>query len=151
MASSNTICRIGVFYDGSFFVHAQRQYYHERLAPVSPLHAFIEGFVAQREQGYASYKVVYAAWHQALFTSKKATHNQLRMDRNLHHDLMHAGIERRRGAGGTSLRSAARRPSSRARVSTGVPPSRRGVDSVPGRDGWSPTRPVSGMDGRTGS
>ena len=25
-----TICRIGVFYDGSFFAYAQRHYYHER-------------------------------------------------------------------------------------------------------------------------
>src|SRR5207302_3465627 len=44
---------------------------------------------------YASYKVVYAAWHQGLFTSKKATPEQLRSDRNLHHDLMHAGVEPR--------------------------------------------------------
>jgi len=45
--------------------------------------------------GYASYRVVYAAWHQGLFTSKKATPEQLRFDRNLHHDLMHAGVEPR--------------------------------------------------------
>ncbi|MGH8701007.1 MAG: hypothetical protein ACREVR_07490, partial [Burkholderiales bacterium] len=35
----------------------------------------------------------YAAWHQGLFTSKKATPEQLRSDRNLYHDLMHAGVE----------------------------------------------------------
>src|SRR2546429_2644841 len=67
MASSNTICRIGVFYDGSFFVYAQRYYYHERdlgWLRFQPLHAFIEAFIAQKEHGYASYKVVYAAWHQ---------------------------------------------------------------------------------------
>ena len=98
MASSNTICRIGVFYDGSFFAYAQRYYYHERdlgWLRFQPFHAFIEGFMAKKEQGYASYKVVYAAWHQGLFTSTKATPDQLRSDRNLHHDLMHAGVEPR--------------------------------------------------------
>ena len=49
--------------------------------------------IAHKEQGYASYKVVYAAWHQGLFTSKNATEEQLRSTRNLHHDLMHAGVE----------------------------------------------------------
>jgi uncharacterized LabA/DUF88 family protein len=98
MASSNTICRIGVFYDGSFFGYAQRYYYRERelgWLRFQPLHAFIEAFMAQKEQGYASYKVVYAAWHQGLFTSKNATPEQLKFDRNLHHDLMHAGVEPR--------------------------------------------------------
>ena len=96
MNSGNSICRIGVFYDGSFFAYAQRYYYHERdlgWLRFQPFHAFIESFLAQKEQGYASYKVVYAAWHQGLFTSKNATPEQLKMDRNLHHDLMHAGVE----------------------------------------------------------
>jgi hypothetical protein len=42
MASSNAICRIGVFYDGSFFVYAQRYYYYERdlgWLVFQPLHA----------------------------------------------------------------------------------------------------------------
>jgi uncharacterized LabA/DUF88 family protein len=96
MKSGNAICRIGVFYDGSFFAYAQAYYYHERdlgWLRFQPFHAFIESFLAQKEQGYASYKVVYAAWHQGLFTSKKSTPEQLRRDRNLHHDLMHAGVE----------------------------------------------------------
>ena len=96
MASSNAICRIGVFYDGSFFVYAQRYYYHDRdlgWLVFQPLHTFLEAFIAKKEQGYASYKVVYAAWHQGLFTSKNATPEQLRIDRNRHHDLMHAGVE----------------------------------------------------------
>jgi uncharacterized LabA/DUF88 family protein len=96
MSSGNAICRIGVFYDGSYFSYAQRHYYHERelgWLRFQPLHAFIESYVAQKEQGYSSYKVVYAAWHQGLFTSKKATPEQLRSDRNLQHDLMHAGVE----------------------------------------------------------
>jgi uncharacterized LabA/DUF88 family protein len=98
MTSSNSICRIGVFYDGSFFSYARRYYYRERdigWLRFQPLHAFIEAFIAHKEQGYASYRVVYAAWHQGLFTSKKATPEQLRFDRNLHHDLMHAGVEPR--------------------------------------------------------
>src|SRR5256712_12112671 len=98
MASSNAICRIGVFYDGSFFAYARRYYYQERdlgWLRYLPLHAFIEAFIAQKEQGYASYRAVYAAWHQGLFTSKMATPEQLRFDRNQHHDLMHAGVEPR--------------------------------------------------------
>jgi len=98
MASSNAICRIGVFYDGSFFAYARRYYYQERdlgWLRYLPFHAFIEAFIAQKEQGYASYRVVYAAWHQGLFTSTKATPEQLRFDRNQHHDLMHAGVEAR--------------------------------------------------------
>ena len=98
MASSNAICRIGVFYDGTFFIYAQRYFYRERdvgWLRFQPLHAFIEEFIADKEQGYASYKVVYAAWHQGLFTSKNATEEQLRTDRNRHHDLMHAGVEPR--------------------------------------------------------
>ena len=96
MSSGNSICRIGVFYDGSFFAYAQRYYYHERdlgWLRFQPFHAFVESYLAQKEQGYASYKIVYAAWHQGLFTSTKATPEQLKSDRNLHHDLMHAGVE----------------------------------------------------------
>ncbi|HYR97796.1 MAG TPA: hypothetical protein VEO58_02200, partial [Gemmatimonadales bacterium] len=35
----------------------------------------------------------YAAWHQGLFTSKDATVDQLKRDRNRHHDLMPAGVD----------------------------------------------------------
>ena len=96
--NQSAICRIGVFYDGSFFAYAQRHYYHDRdlgWLRFQPFHVFLEAFVEQKEQGFASYKVVHAAWHQGLFTSTKATPEQLRMDRNLYHDLMHAGIEPR--------------------------------------------------------
>src|SRR5437016_14539107 len=79
--------------------HMTRRYYYQERdlgwLRYLPLHAFIEAFIAQKEQGYASYRVVYAAWHQGLFTSKKATPEQLRFDRNQHHDLMHAGVEPR--------------------------------------------------------
>ena len=98
VAQTRAICRIGVFYDGSFFAYAQHYYYHERdlgWLRFQPFHAFIESFVEQKEHGYSSYKVVYAAWHQGLFTVTKATPEQLRRDRNLYHDLMHAGVEPR--------------------------------------------------------
>ena len=91
-----SICRIGVFYDGSFFSYARRFLYHERQLGwllFQPLHNFFEEFIGKKEQGYSSYKVVYASWHQGLFTTKNATEEQLRLDRNLYHDLMHAGIE----------------------------------------------------------
>ena len=96
MTATSSICRIGVFYDGSFFAHAQRYLYHERQLgwlSFQPLHGFFEEFISQKEQGYSSYKVVYASWHQGLFTTKSTTEEQLRFERNLYHDLMHAGIE----------------------------------------------------------
>jgi uncharacterized LabA/DUF88 family protein len=96
MKAQGSICRIGVFYDGSFFSHAQRYLYHERKVgwlSFQPLHAFLEHFISTKEQGFASYKVVYAAWHQGLFSSKDATEEQLRFERNRYHDLLHAGVE----------------------------------------------------------
>jgi len=96
MAEHGAICRLGVFYDGSFFSYAQNYYYHERelgWLRFPEFHLFLEKWIGLREQGFASYKVVYAAWHQGLFTSKDATHDQLKRDRNRHHDLMHAGVE----------------------------------------------------------
>ena len=96
MRHQGSICRLGVFYDGSFFSHAQRYFYHERdLGWLSfrPLHVFFETFISRKEQGYASYKVVYASWHQGLSSAKDVTEEQLRFDRNVYHDLMHAGIE----------------------------------------------------------
>lgn len=96
MTTTSSICRIGVFYDGSFFAYAQRYLFHERQLgwlAFQPLHTFFETFLRQKEQGYSSYKVVYASWHQGLFTAKNATKDQLRFERNRYHDLMHAGIE----------------------------------------------------------
>jgi len=96
MKAQGSICRIGVFYDGSFCSHAQRYFYHERKMgwlSFQPLHAFLEHFISTKEQGFASYKVVYAAWHQGLFSSKDATEEQLRFERNRYHDLLHAGVE----------------------------------------------------------
>ncbi len=96
MKVQGSICRIGVFYDGSFFAHAQRYFYHEgKMGWLSfqPFHTFLEHFISTKEQGFASYKVVYAAWHQGLFSSKDTTEEQLRQERNRYHDLLHAGVE----------------------------------------------------------
>jgi uncharacterized LabA/DUF88 family protein len=96
MKEQGSICRIGVFYDGSFFAHAQRYFYYDRKVgwlSYQPFHDFLQSFMSTREQGFASYKVVYAAWHQGLFSAKDATEEQLRFDRNHYHDLLHAGIE----------------------------------------------------------
>src|SRR5882724_1087774 len=96
MGEYGAICRLGVFYDGTFFTYAQNYYYHERQLGwlrFPEFHHFLEKWIGLREQEFASYKVVYAAWHQGLFTSKDATAEQLKRDRNRHHDLMHAGVE----------------------------------------------------------
>ena len=93
---NSSICRIGVFYDGSHFAYAQRYFYHDRKIGwlvFQPLHSFLEEFIRTKEQGFFSYKVVYASWHQGLFPIKEATEKQLRNDRNLHQDLLHARIE----------------------------------------------------------
>jgi uncharacterized LabA/DUF88 family protein len=96
MKTQGSICRIGVFYDGSYFAYAQDYFYHDKQLgwlSFQPLHTFFEAFMSKKEQGYSSYKVVYAAWHQGLFTGREATDEQLRRDRRLYHDLMHAGVD----------------------------------------------------------
>ncbi len=90
------ICRIGAFYDGSFFTKSQRYYYHRKKLgwlDFRPLHSLIQDYVRTKEQGYGTYKVVYASWFQGLYTSAKAEEKHLRYERNVYHDLMHAGIE----------------------------------------------------------
>ena len=94
--SDKSICRIGVFYDGSYFAYSQRYFYHNKKVgwlSFRPLHSLIESYIRNKEQGFTNYRIVYAAWTQGLFTSSKADEHQLRNDRNLHHDLMHAGVE----------------------------------------------------------
>lgn len=96
MGEHGAICRLGVFYDGSFFSYARNYYYHERQLGwlrFPELHRFLEKYVGMREQGFASYKVVYAAWHQGLFTTRDANADQLKRDRDQYHDMMHAGVE----------------------------------------------------------
>lgn len=93
---SKSICRIGVFYDGSYFAYSQRYFYFNRKLgwlDFRALHSLIEDNVRKREQGYSAYRIVHAAWFQGLSPSSKMDERQLRFDRNLYHDLMHAGIE----------------------------------------------------------
>ena len=94
--NDKSLCRIGVFYDGSYFTYAQLHYYADgKLGWLSfpPFHTLIEDFIREKEQGYFNYRVVYAGWYQGLFTSGQSSDHQRRTDRNRHIDLMHAGIE----------------------------------------------------------
>jgi uncharacterized LabA/DUF88 family protein len=94
--SNQSLCRIGIFYDGSYFTYAQLHFYADRnLGWLSfmPLHRLIEDFIREKEQGYFNYRVVYAGWYQGLYTSTQSTDHQRRIDRNRHIDLIYAGIE----------------------------------------------------------
>ncbi len=89
-------CRLGVFYDGSYFNYAQRYFYHHLnygWIDFRAFHTLLEDYARSKEQGYINYKIVYAAWFQGLFTTNQSNENQLKFERNLHHDLLHAGIE----------------------------------------------------------
>lgn len=89
------ILRIGVFYDGSHFTYAQNHFYGKKKGWLAfqPFHKLLEDYIRKHYQGFLDYKVVYAAWYQGLFTSVNADEKNLKLDRNRHHDLMHAGIE----------------------------------------------------------
>lgn len=92
---NTALCRIGVFYDGSFFTGAQQYFYIKEygwLHPI-PFHSLVEHFIRKQEQNFSGYKVVYASWHQGLFTSTQASNHHLKIERNRHTDLMHAGVE----------------------------------------------------------
>jgi uncharacterized LabA/DUF88 family protein len=58
-----------------------------------PFHGLLENFIRTKEQGYTHYRVVYGAWFQGLFGVGQAEERQLKADRNLYDDLMHAGID----------------------------------------------------------
>ncbi|MEX2030704.1 MAG: NYN domain-containing protein [Anaerolineales bacterium] len=91
-----SLCRIGVFYDGSYFACAQNHFYADRnlgWLGFHPFHALIDTFAREWEQGFTNYRIVCATWHQGLFSSSQADERQLRNDRNKHLDLIHAGIE----------------------------------------------------------
>jgi uncharacterized LabA/DUF88 family protein len=94
--ADKSICRIGIFYDGSYFAYPQRYFYHKRnlgWLSFKPFHSLIESYIRTKEQGYTDYRIVHASWTQGLFPSSEAKERQLRNDRNLQHDLMRAGIE----------------------------------------------------------
>ena len=90
------LCRIGVFFDGAFFIYAQNHYYHDRglgWLEFTPFLSLIDRFIQESDQGCVNYRVVYAAWHQGLFPSDKADERHLRTDRERHMALLAAGIE----------------------------------------------------------
>lgn len=92
----NNVCRIGVFYDGSYFTYAQFYFYSEKKVgwlSFVPFHRLIEQCVSSKEQRYAAHRVVYASWHQGLFHSAQTSEKQFQIERNRHIDLVHAGIE----------------------------------------------------------
>lgn len=91
-----SICRIGVFYDGSFFTYAQYHFYAERKLgwlTFQPFHSLVENFIREKEQDYSHYRVAYAGWYQGLFTSSQSSEKQLHSQRNRDIDMMHAGID----------------------------------------------------------
>lgn len=91
-----SICRIGAFYDGSYFTYAQRYYYSERKLgwlTFPPLHNLIEEHIREKEQGYSTYRIVYSSWFQGMFSSTQSNDHQRRVDRNRQMDMIHAGIE----------------------------------------------------------
>ena len=93
---NKSLCRIGVFYDGSYFTYARRYFYfHRKIGWLDfrPFHGLLENYVRTKEQGYTHYRVVYGAWFQGMFSTSQAEERQLKSDRQLYQDLMHAGIE----------------------------------------------------------
>jgi uncharacterized LabA/DUF88 family protein len=93
--NNKAICRIGFFYDGSYFSGAQKHFYRIDIGwlDLRALHSLIQEFARKKEQGYFDYKDVYGAWFQGLHTTRQIEPEFLRKDRNLHHDLMHAGVD----------------------------------------------------------
>ena len=94
--SDKSLCRIGVFYDGSYFTYAQMHFYADRKLGwmvFQPFHMMIENFLHEKEQGYTNHRVVYAGWYQGLFHSGQSNDHQRRVERNRHIDLLHAGVE----------------------------------------------------------
>lgn len=94
--TNGNLSRIGVFYDGSYFTYAQLHYNtfpDKGWIVFEPLHELIETIVADKEQGYNSYKVVYASWFQGLKHSNQSEVKHLEIERNRHIDLIDAGVE----------------------------------------------------------
>jgi hypothetical protein len=60
---------------------------------LKPFHGLLENYVRTKEQGYTHYRVVYGAWFQGMFGVNQSDEKKLRADRNLYHDLMHAGVD----------------------------------------------------------
>jgi uncharacterized LabA/DUF88 family protein len=95
MTKQRDFLRIGVFYDGTFFVKAQNYFWGNKYGWLSfqEFHKLLESFARTKEQGHSAYKVVYSAWFQGLHKESLAPEEKLRLDRKRHSDLLHAGIE----------------------------------------------------------
>ena len=72
--NTKNFLRIGVFYDGTFFTKAQNYFWGQKYGWLSfqEFHKLLENYIRTKEQGHSSYKVVYSAWYQGLFTSTNA-------------------------------------------------------------------------------
>jgi uncharacterized LabA/DUF88 family protein len=79
---------------GSYFTFAQRHFYFDRRLGCSISSPFMISSRATcaQEQGYTHYRAVYGAWLR-MYSARQADEKQLRRDRQLYHDLMHAGID----------------------------------------------------------
>jgi uncharacterized LabA/DUF88 family protein len=94
MKTNNILCRIGVFYDGSYFAYAQRHFYHEAKLgwlTFTGFHNLIERYVWEMERVYSQSKVVYSAWFQGLDRPNESNEKQLRSTRHQDFDLMYSG------------------------------------------------------------
>jgi uncharacterized LabA/DUF88 family protein len=93
--STKNFLRIGVFYDGTYFIMAQNYFWGKKYGwlSVQEFPKLLESFVRTKEQGHVSYKVVYSAFFQGVHKESAAQENNLRLDRKRHLDLLHAGIE----------------------------------------------------------
>ncbi len=91
----SALCRIGVFYDGSYVIYAQNSFYKRQLGWLifSPIHAPLQQVLRHYEPSFSAHRVVYAGWYQGLFTTSQADERQLHVERNRQHDLIHASIE----------------------------------------------------------
>lgn len=96
-ATHPPICRIGVFYDGTYFIAGARHFYfHEKKGwpQLKELHSLIEEFIRKEEAGlYQQFRVVHSAWFQGRFNVDDADADRLRMDRLRDFELMRAGVE----------------------------------------------------------
>jgi uncharacterized LabA/DUF88 family protein len=93
--STKNFLRIGVFYDGTYFIMAQNYFWGKKYGwlSVQEFHKLLENFIRTKEQGHVSYKVVYSAFFQGVHKESAAQESNLRLDRKRHLDLLHAGIE----------------------------------------------------------
>lgn len=90
------LCRIGVFYDGSYFNKAAAHLAKDKRLPwirFEDLHSRLEKAVAELEPMFSAHRIVHAAWFQGLFA--EGTEEQLKRDRRLMLDLLHAGVDPR--------------------------------------------------------